>query len=104
MLALYPKSEERSVLLPPDMEADLKGYLSAQAQIKALKAQQDYYASNLKAALGSAKYGELYNYRVTWSKYETKRMDTKALLTENPDMDRYQVTTKASRLTVRNEE
>lgn len=106
LLALYPSSDDRSVLLPPTYEEDIKRYIKLRDAMKEMKGEQEEIACRLKEELKEAKHGELFNYRVTWSRFKQKRLDTKRLFEENPSINKedYEKEVNTSRLTIRQEE
>ena len=71
-----------------DSRADAlaEAYERASADEKAAKAKKNLAAAELEALIGDSKGIETELHRVTWTRGETSRLDTKALKEEQPDI------------------
>lgn len=84
--ALYPNSNETEVSLF-GYEQDVERYIALGQQIKALEAQRDAHANNIKAFMRDAERGDCDRFRVSWSPQNKPTFDHKRFSKENPNID-----------------
>lgn len=69
--------------------------------IRKLETERNQIDQNLKLALGDSQYGLVDKYRVSWTNVETRRLDTKKMKKELPDVyDRFSVINSSRRFSV----
>jgi len=84
---LYPEAEPDSVMyLPSDAMALIAQYDAAAEDEKEAKARKDEAANRLKELLGDAERGIAGEREVRWPTVESRRLDTKRLKSERPDI------------------
>ncbi len=82
-------------------ESDAARYKELSDQITTLEKEKDYLKNNFKAALGEAKCGVAGKYKITWSRFEQERLDSKALKEKMPEIySQFAKTSQSSRLTI----
>jgi len=88
---LYPKAEEGTEIeLPLDALALINRYEEACRQEKEIQRIKDEAANKLKDMLGSHERGFIHDRQVIWTNVVSRRLDTKALQKEYPDIyDRF---------------
>ena len=86
-----------------DNEEELiRVYLDLGEQQKDIKEQREYAKQRIIAAMGSAKYGQVGDLRVTFTRYTTRRLDSKRLKMERPEVAaEYETETESGRLSVK---
>lgn len=78
--------DENFVMIRASEVSDLSQYFAIKAQIKELEGIAAQAENELKAALGEAERGFLDDYVITWPTVTSKRLDTKALKTDHPEI------------------
>lgn len=88
---LYPTSTPDSAIeLPPTAQDLIAEFEAAQAEEKAAKERKEAAANKLKALLGENEIGWIGDRKVTWKTVTSKRLDTKALKKDMPEVyDKY---------------
>lgn len=75
---LYPEAKEGEIDLPPDAFSLVQQYEEAAGREKAAKLEKDEAANKLKAMLGDAERGTIYDRKVSWTNVSQSRFDGKA--------------------------
>ena len=88
---LYPEAEKgKEVELPFEAFALIQQYDQAAAEEKNVQLIKDEAANKLKDMLGTAEKGSIHGRQVVWQSIASKRLNTKALQKECPDVyERY---------------
>ena len=95
---LYPKSEEKSVILPAEADELVAQWLEIKKAEDELKIAKSACENNLKALLKEAESGIAPNgYCVSWKSYSQNRLDGAKLKTEHPDIAEQFTTTVTGR-------
>lgn len=90
---LYPQAEEgKQIDLPFDAFELIQKLDEITEKEKEITYQKDEIVNKLKEMLGDAEQGQVHGRIVTWRNYATKRLDSKKLQKERPDI--YQEYTK----------
>lgn len=74
---LYPKAKEGEIDLPPDAFALVQQYDEAAESEKMAKTKKNEAANKLKAMLGDAERGSIYDRKVSWTNVSQSRFDGK---------------------------
>lgn len=80
---LYPEAKEGEIILPADAFALVQQYDQAAEAEKAAKLEKDEAANRLKAMLGDAERGSVYDRKVNWSNVTQSRFDSKRFQKEH---------------------
>ena len=91
---MYPRATEEEAELPADAFTLVHLYDEAAEEEKAAKTRKDEAANKLKAMLGEAEKGFVYDRKVSWTNVEGTRLDTKKLKENEPEI--YEKYTKTS--------
>jgi len=83
---LYPDSNGLEVDLPSAVERWIQQYEQAAEEEKAAAERKEEAANNIKMLLGEYEIGLYRDWRITWRKVSSSRLDTKRLKTEMPDI------------------
>ncbi len=83
---MYPEATENEKELPLDAFALVQQYEEAAEEEKAAKERKDEAANKLKDMLGTAEKGNIHGRTVFWHNISSKRLNTKALQKECPDI------------------
>jgi len=84
---LYPKAEEgKEVVLPDEALLWVKQYEEMAAREKEVQMLKEEAANKLKEMLGEAEKGVVGGYQIIWKNVASKRLDTKALQRDYPDI------------------
>jgi putative phage-type endonuclease len=86
MKRIYPDSNGREVDLPSAVEHWIEQYEQAAEEEKAAAMRKEEAANNIKMLLGEYEVGLYRDWRITWRKVSSSRLDTKRLKTEMPDI------------------
>lgn len=79
----YPEAKDGEVELPTDAFALVQQYEEAAGEEKEAKLKKDEAANKLKAMLGEAERGNIYDRRVSWTNVSTLRFDIKTFKEEH---------------------
>lgn len=105
LVQLYPDGktdDDSSVLIRTSDISDMAAYFDIKAQIKELEAITSQVENELKAILGEAERGFLDDYVISWPSVTSRRLDTKALKTDCPEIyEKYLKTTSSRRFTIK---
>lgn len=98
--SIYWQSEDEYRDLS-EMDGVVAEYQTIGLEMKRLQRRKFVLGDKIRAALGSAKTGLCGGVKITWSRYETRRVDGKALKRDHPDMyQQYSRTSRSDRLTL----
>lgn len=87
---LYATSDSDKTLKLFGYEESLKRREEIDELLKKLETEKNTIDQKIKLELGDAAYGITDNFRISWTSYETGRLDTKKLKSEQPDVyDKY---------------
>lgn len=85
-----------------DVEKLIRYYAELAEHQNALKEQREWAKQRIIAAMGSAKYGQVGELQVTFSRYKTTRLDSKRLKDERPEIAaEYEIESESGRLSVK---
>lgn len=102
---MYPEGtpdDDRYVMIRNANIKDMSAYFEVKSQIKELEGILAEVENELKAALGDAERGFLDEYIITWPTVTSRRLDTKALKQECPDVyEKYIKTTTSRRFSIK---
>lgn len=83
---LYPEAKKGEIGLPTDAFALVQQYEQAAEDEKEAKLKKDEAANRLKAMLGEAERGFVYDRKVNWTNVTTARFNNKAFREEHEDL------------------
>lgn len=82
-------------------EASIYAYSKNQQEIKTLQEANRSIQNELKAVMGTSSYGHAGNAKIAWKNVPARRLDSKALKSEHPDLyESYSSTSVTQRFTV----
>lgn len=98
---MYPESNGASIDLPSTVENWIEQFEQAVKEEKAAKEKKEEAANKIKSLLGEYEIGLYKDRKISWKSYETKRIDSKRLKEELPDLyEKYTRTTVARRFLI----
>lgn len=83
---MYPHAKEEETQLPGDAFSLVQQYEEAAEEERAAKLRKDEAANKLKAMLGEAEKGFVYDRKVSWTNVESTRFDSKEFAKNEPDL------------------
>ena len=101
LLQLYQSSTEE-ILDLSFMVDEVARFQEVISQIKQLDEEKKYLGNKIRAELGNAKYAMAEDHKITWSKFDQNRFNSKRLKEEQPDLyKQYIKTIPSGRLSVK---
>ena len=97
IMALYPQSEDITVVLPESAQEIIDRYKQLSATIQELEIQHELCKSQLQALMADAERGTCNNYLVTWKTTHTERVDINRLKKEHTDICKNYIKTTSTR-------
>lgn len=102
LLQLYPESNGETVQLTSEINRLVGQRQAINASIKALQEEKDALETKIIGAIGSAEVGESRDYTVKYKTTVTRRLDTKKLRKEEPELaQKYTTESSQRRFTVK---
>lgn len=102
LLQLYPESNGETVQLTSEINRLVGQRQAINASIKALQEEKDTLETKIIGAIGSAEVGESRDYTVKYKTTVTRRLDTKKLKKEEPELaQKYTTESSQRRFTVK---
>ena len=99
---LYPEGKDEEIDLPMDAFRIVENYEAAAQEEKDAKERKDAAANQLKDMLRTNERGRIYSRLVTWKTVTSRRLDTKTLEAEQPEIyERYVKESISRRFTVK---
>ena len=99
--ALYGIEEEREVMLD-ELRTQVESYVAANEQEKVLAKEKQRLRQLVESRMGTAKYAIAGDHKITWSRFEMRRMDIDRLRKDDPELAaRYTKAIPSSRFSVR---
>lgn len=83
---LWHETQPTSMTIEEEQSARFRAVMSIKQQIKDLRAEQREHENKIKELLGENEEGATTNYRATWKRQSSKRIDTKRLKEEQPEI------------------
>ena len=100
---MYATSDNGKVIELHEYNAILNRRQELDVLIKKMEKEKASIEQKIKLAMQDASYGTTENYKISWSSFETSRLDTKKLKEEQPDIyDKYCKKSTNRRFTVNN--
>ena len=98
----FSKARKGSSMVLKGFDEKLKRREILEEQMKKLENECKKIDQEIKLAMGDNEYADTPGFHISWSNVETKRLDTKKIKEESPDIyEKFAVTTSSRRFTVK---
>lgn len=102
---LYPVADEIEIPLPYEAEKLIEQRDNLKATLDELTEQKDAIENKIKSMLGEAELGYVGNIKVTWKNVSSKRIDSKKLKSEKPEIfEQYAKESNSRRFDIKRED